>query len=63
MSDTHTPTHRYIIRRDRSEPQPKADLPTFWHVIDTDTDLSYGCFAHDSARRIAARLNGQEEES
>ena len=53
MSDTHTPAHRYIIRR--------ALAPyELWHVIDTDTDLSYGCFAHDSARRIAARLNEKE---
>ena len=53
MSDTHTPAHRYIIRR--------ALTPyELWHVIDTDTDLSYGCFAHDSARRIAARLNEKE---
>jgi hypothetical protein len=54
MSDTHTPAHRYIIRRALT---PGYDL---WHVIDTDTDLSYGCFAHDSARRLAARLNEKE---
>lgn len=55
MSDTHARHDRWIIRRAITPPGY-----SLFHVIDTDTDLSYGCFCHDSARRIADRLNAQE---
>ena len=56
MSDTHKIDPRWVIRR------ATFNVYDLWHVIDTHTDLSYGCFSHDSARRIAARLNGQGED-
>jgi hypothetical protein len=60
MSDTHKAEPRWIIRR--AKHQSTTGGMILFHVIDTNTDLSYGCYEYDSAKRIAARLNGQEED-